>query len=257
LDNKIHVQASKTSHNALKIAKNNELQTNTKQQNKIMKVKWYQDVWAEDLYEESVSGGACIEEQEMTGEVIGQFRTFFGRHMFVVAADNGQVYEVRSSKCSIVSENDSLVVKFKKLRDDAVMPTYAHDTDAGMDLVATSKSEDEHGNIVYGFGLAFEIPEGYFGAIFPRSSNHKHSLLLSNCVGVVDSGYRGEVKAKFRKDYQHKNGFGLVHDVSAEYEVGNKIAQLIIMPYPKIEWVAADELSDSERGAGGYGTTGA
>lgn len=222
-----------------------------------MKVKWIEEVWVRDLYEEQAEAGIHIEEVEKYGEVVDKYRTIFGKLMFVVATEDGDFESVRASRCSVVKDNHNLKVKIKKLRDDAVLPCYAHDSDAGMDLVATSKSEDEHGNIVYGFGLAFEIPEGYFGAIFPRSSNHKHSLLLSNCVGVVDSGYRGEVKAKFRKDYQHKNGFGLVHDVSAEYEVGNKIAQLIIMPYPKIEWVAADELSDSERGAGGYGTTGA
>ena len=221
-----------------------------------MKVKWIQDVWVEDLYEESVNGGAFIEEQKLTGEVIGQFRTFLGRHMFVVAADNGQIYEIPSSKCSVLKENDNLVVRFKKLRDDAIIPTYAHDTDAGMDIVATSKTEDEHGNIVYGTGLAFEIPKGYVGLLFPRSSNATHSLLLSNCVGVVDSGYRGEVSAKFRKDYQYKNGFGLVHDVSTEYEVGHKVAQLIILPYPKVEMMESEELSSSERGAGGYGSTG-
>lgn len=133
-------------------------------------------------------------------------------------------------------------VKVKKLRENAVIPSYARLGDAGLDLTATSKSED--GCIVtYGTGLAFEIPEGYVGLVFPRSSVYKTSMMMTNCVGVVDSGYRGEVMVKFTAG---------VH----EYEVGDRVAQLIIMPYPKIELVEADELSETERGAGGYGHTG-
>ena len=88
-------------------------------------------------------------------------------------------------------------VKIKKLHPDAVVPSYAHSTDCGLDLTAVSKTFDEYGNVVYGFGLAFEIPEGYAGFIFPRSSNHKSGLLLTNSVGILDSCYRGEVTAKF------------------------------------------------------------
>lgn len=78
-------------------------------------------------------------------------------------------------------------VKIKKLNENAVIPTYAKDGDAGMDLTATSKSFDEYGNVVYGTGLAFEIPKGYVGLLFPRSSNAKTDLFLTNSVGVLDS----------------------------------------------------------------------
>lgn len=78
-------------------------------------------------------------------------------------------------------------VKIKKLNENAVIPTYAKDGDAGMDLTATSKSFDEYGNVVYGTGLAFEIPKGYVGLLFPRSSNAKTELFLTNSVGVLDS----------------------------------------------------------------------
>ena len=81
----------------------------------------------------------------------------------------------------------TLKVKIKKLNENAVIPTYAKYGDAGMDLVATSKYYDDNGNIVYGTGLAFEIPKGYVGLLFPRSSNSKQQLLLSNSVGVIDS----------------------------------------------------------------------
>lgn len=78
-------------------------------------------------------------------------------------------------------------VKVKKMNEKAVIPTYAKDGDAGMDLTATSKSFDEYGNVVYGTGLAFEIPKGYVGLLFPRSSNAKTELFLTNSVGVLDS----------------------------------------------------------------------
>ena len=143
-------------------------------------------------------------------------------------------------------------VKIKKLSENAVVPKYAHDTDAGLDLVATSIQWDEDGNFVYGTGLAFEIPKGYVGLIFPRSSNAKKELVLSNSVGVVDSGYRGEVTFKF-KPTKEVNTSNPIIEI---YDIGDRIGQLIILPYPKIEFEEADELSKSERGEGGYGSTG-
>lgn len=136
-------------------------------------------------------------------------------------------------------------VRIKKLNENAVIPRRAHATDAGYDLVATSKSYDEYWNVVYGTGLAFEIPEGYAGFIFPRSSNCKTSLVLTNSVGVVDSGYRGEVTAKFGN---YRDG--------KDYAIGDRIAQLIIMPVPAVDFEEADELSDTDRGEGGYGSSG-
>lgn len=142
-------------------------------------------------------------------------------------------------------------VKFKKLSDKAVTPTYAHDGDAGLDLTATGIHSEinECGQfvIVYHTGLAFEIPKGYVGLIFPRSSIAKKSLTLTNCVGVIDSNYRGEVLAKF------KNTTG--DSVPAVYPIGAKIAQLIIMPYPIVSLIESDELSSTERGEGGFGSS--
>ena len=89
-------------------------------------------------------------------------------------------------------------VKVKKLSENAVVPMYGKPGDAGQDLVCVSRHFDADGNAVYGTGLAFEIPEGYVGLIFPRSSNAKKDLMLTNSVGVVDSGYRGEVMFKFK-----------------------------------------------------------
>jgi len=138
-------------------------------------------------------------------------------------------------------------VKIKKLSPNAITPRYAKIGDAGMDLTAISSELDEYGNIVYKTGLAFEIPEGYVGLIFPRSSNSKTNLYLTNHVGVIDSGYRGEVMLK----YQSIQSFG-----RNPYQVGDRVGQIIILPYPQIEFEEAEELSSTERGEGGYGSTG-
>jgi dUTP pyrophosphatase len=139
-------------------------------------------------------------------------------------------------------------VKIKKLHVDAVIPVYSKPGDAGMDLTAVSATQDQYGNVVYGTGLAVEIPEGYVGLIFPRSSNSKTDLYLTNHVGVVDSGYRGEIMFKFRPVN------GLLN--AKVFQVGDRVGQLIILPYPSIEFDETNELSDSARGDGGFGSTG-
>lgn len=143
-------------------------------------------------------------------------------------------------------------VNVKKLDSNAVLPTYAKHGDAGMDLTATSKSYDEHGNVCYGTSLAFEIPNGFVGLLFPRSSNTKKDLILGNSVGVIDSGYRGEVMFKFRPvmPLERDIEFG-----PREHNVGDRIGQIIIMPYPQVEFNLVDELSSSDRGVGGFGST--
>lgn len=137
-------------------------------------------------------------------------------------------------------------IKFKKLCAEAVMPTKAHPSDAGADLVAVNKHwDDEKQCWIYGTGIATEIPEGYVGLVFPRSSIRKYALTLCNCVGVIDSGYRGEIMASYKPI-----GNGPV------YNIGDKIAQLIIMPFPEINYVEVNELSDTDRGEGGHGSSG-
>ena len=163
----------------------------------------------------------------------------------------------------------TLKVKIKKLNENAVIPTYAKYGDAGMDLVATSKYYDDNGNIVYGTGLAFEIPKGYVGLLFPRSSNSKQQLLLSNSVGIIDSGYRGEVMLKFKSSassfslktlikliFNQDAKTTLINNYKISYNVGDRIGQIIILPYPQIEFEEAEELSETERNTGGYGSTG-
>ena len=147
-------------------------------------------------------------------------------------------------------------VRIKKLHPNAVIPTYAKDGDAGMDLTAVTKSYDRDGNIVYGTGLAFEIPKGYVGLVFPRSSISNLDITMSNCVGVIDSGYRGEVTAKFKPAMLFNREQCPIILNNRIYNVGERIAQLVIIPYPQITFIEADELSETERGAGGYGSSG-
>lgn len=141
-------------------------------------------------------------------------------------------------------------VKIKKLNDKAVMPTKAHATDAGFDLYCTSKEIDwGRRQLVCHTGLAFEIPEGYVGLLFPRSSLSNKPLMMANSVGVIDSGYRGEVTAEFNITDTRYSAF-------SHYQEGDKIAQMIIIPYPEIEFEWADSLSETDRGTGGHGSTG-
>lgn len=146
-------------------------------------------------------------------------------------------------------------VKVKKLSPEAVIPQYAKSGDAGLDLTAISMETDEFGNIVYGTGLAFEIPEGFVGLLFPRSSIYKTGLSLSNSVGVIDSGYRGEIIFKFRKAAGvHEAGGVVFHNI--KYDRGDRVGQIVILPHPKVELEEVEELVESERGEGGYGSTG-
>ena len=167
---------------------------------------------------------------------------------------------------------NKLIVKTKIIDQSIVMRKlqYAKDGDAGIDLVATSKWIDNDGNVVYGTNRAFEIPKGYVGLLFPRSSNSKKDLTLSNSVGIIDSGYRGEVMMKYKRNIRVLGFLSTlktwlqvsefknisVFNIGISYKIGERVGQLVIIPYPQIEFEEVDELSDSERGSGGYGSTG-
>ena len=151
-------------------------------------------------------------------------------------------------------------VRIKKLNELAVIPTYAKDGDAGMDVIATSIISDTPTQITYGLGIALEIPKGFVGLVFPRSSIRKTGLQLSNSVGVIDSGYRGELQATFNKLFGGEAMYDemKVNEIQPNdfYKVGDRVAQIMIIPHPPIEFEEADELSDTERGDGGFGSTG-
>lgn len=144
-------------------------------------------------------------------------------------------------------------LKVKILSERAVMPSYAKPGDAGLDLTVTSREVIDYypgfdlkpKQMRLGFGIAIELPPGYVGLLFPRSSVYKTDLRLSNCVGIIDSGYRGEIQAVF--------------DVSGQgdsYYIGERAVQLVILRLPSLDIIQTDALSDSNRGVQGYGSSG-
>lgn len=188
-------------------------------------------------------------------------------------------------------------VKIKKLVENAVIPTYAKSGDMGMDLVATSMEYDASRDCyVYHTGLAFEVPEGYGMLLFPRSSNRNTEAYMTNHVGILDSGYRGELLICYKlrtskevselmlelthalvdvrndvveiannipdtnvaisSNYKDNELIEIDWEESAPYKVGDRVAQLIVVPYPKVMFEEVEELSASERGTGGHGSTG-
>jgi dUTP pyrophosphatase len=142
-------------------------------------------------------------------------------------------------------------VKIKKIHPDAIIPQYSIKGDAGMDLTAVTRTEvdlqkQNSGRYVeYGTGVSIEIPIGYVGLLFPRSSISKMALVLANSVGVIDSNYRGEIKLRFKDVFKGRN-----------YNVGDRVAQLLIIPYPKVYLYEVPELELTNRGDGGFGSTG-
>lgn len=139
-------------------------------------------------------------------------------------------------------------IKFKKVHDKAALPSYAREGDAGLDLTAVDCVYDQtYDNYIYRTGLSVEIPSGYVGLLFPRSSIFKTKLSVVNSVGVIDSGFRGEITLR------------MAHRIAGSgfpYCEGERIGQLVIIPFPSIEPEFADELSTTVRGTGGYGSTG-
>lgn len=141
--------------------------------------------------------------------------------------------------------SDKMQIKFKRTHPDAKTPYHGTKSAAGYDLYAASVEELPHNVIKYHTGIAVEIPEGYVGLIFPRSSIIKQGLSMSNAVGVIDSDFRNEMSAVFYKNSD-----------SEVYKPGDRVCQLVIMPIPAIEFIEVDELSETDRGAGGFGSTG-
>ena len=162
-------------------------------------------------------------------------------------------------------------VNFKKLIPGAQAPKFGKPGDAGADLVAISMEDIDGEQVVYGTGIAVEIPEGMVGLIFPRSSIRNYELSMANSVGVIDSGYRGEIMVTFNYktdsdtyakvlQMADEESFEAFHGGKEyaynKYKLGDRIAQLVIVPVPLIQYKEVDELSETERGEGGHGSTG-
>lgn len=141
-------------------------------------------------------------------------------------------------------------IKIKKLNENAIIPTRGSEQAAGYDLYACTDERiliNPHKTVKVGTGLSIEIPDGYFGAIFARSGlATKRGIRPSNCVGVCDSDYRGEYIVDLHND---TNGIKMI-------EPNERIAQLIVMPYLSVDFKEVNELSDTNRGVGGFGSTG-
>lgn len=149
-------------------------------------------------------------------------------------------------------------VKVKKLHPDAIMPKYATDGSACFDIHALGGWDKGMGDckvvlagmpVIYETGLSFEIPKGHVMLVFSRSGHgFKNSTRLSNCVGVIDSDYRGELMVSLTRDSSAQN--------VVQVKAGDRIAQAMVIPIPSVELVEVEELTDTERGAGGFGSTG-
>lgn len=144
----------------------------------------------------------------------------------------------------------ALCVRFRRTHSNGCIPTKAHDSDAGFDLyAATMHIEPEDQNLVIDFGIALEIPPGHVGLLFPRSSIASKKLFMRNSVGVIDSGYRGSITAKF-------GTYNTQHFMKDEFRVGDRAAQLIIIPLPEVQFTDVAALADSDRSGNGYGSSG-
>ncbi len=143
---------------------------------------------------------------------------------------------------------NTMKVRFVKNHQNAKEPVRGSEFSAGWDLTALSVNDDRHKPYVeYDLGVSMEIPSGYVGLLFPRSSVTKMGMSMGNCVGIIDSDYRGPVKARFYRG---------THARSTQYKEGERVCQLIIMPFPEIEYDLVNTLSNTERGEGGFGSTG-
>ena len=141
-------------------------------------------------------------------------------------------------------------INVKKLNEDAIIPTRGSEYAAGYDLYANISSEvviEPFETAKIGTGISAEIADGYFGAVFARSGlATKQGLRPANCVGVIDSDYRGEIIVCLRNDSA----------VSRHISPNDRIAQLVFLPYQTVEFIEVEDLSDTKRGDGGFGSTG-
>jgi dUTP pyrophosphatase len=141
-------------------------------------------------------------------------------------------------------------IKFRKMIPTAITPLRKFDQDAGFDFYATDIIKTPK-YTKYLTKIELEIPEGMVGLVFPRSSVINKDLMLKNCVGVIDSTYRGEIMFMFQDTKEYT-----VTQPKDTYEVGERVAQVVFLDLPSVKLLEVDELSKTERGEGGFGSTG-
>lgn len=146
-------------------------------------------------------------------------------------------------------------LEVKRIDPEAAMPKYAKPGDAGLDLSVSKDVDIQEGEtVIVGTGLSFAIPDGMFGMLAPRSGfASKHGVTLANAPSIIDSGYRGEVKLALYRNYGPNDG---KEHLSLHIEKGTRVAQMVVMPFEMCECVEVDELSETDRGDGGFGSTG-
>jgi len=213
-----------------------------------------EDIEIDRVFEDIVNtGGAILKDEAVSDgwviEVEDKGHTMSGHgtdRATALAQVCQQGLQLMMQTMQMAAANPTVGVAFSRLNELAKTPTKAHGSDAGFDLVATEVNATPN-YIEYKTGLSFAIPEGYSGFLFPRSSISKKALSLCNSVGVIDSGYRGEVTARFNR----------LDDGGSRYNIGDKVAQMVILPTPQVQMIEVESLGrDTDRGSGGYGSSG-
>jgi len=142
-------------------------------------------------------------------------------------------------------------INIKLSHPDAVVPSYSMQGDAGLDMTAVEKVVNtEHNFIEYNTGISVELPRGFVGFIYPRSSISKTDMMLCNHVAVIDSNFRGVIKLRFKLTSL------LNHGSMVDYEIGDRIGQLVITPYPEITFNEVETLNPTNRNSNGFGSSG-
>lgn len=152
------------------------------------------------------------------------------------------------------------ILKFKKTHENSMTPVKANETDMCYDLFAVEDGKLGEMFIEYDTGIAFDIPEGYDVKVFPRSSISKYDLVLANGIGIIDNGFRDSIKCRFKVLYSHsgiidENLHRVISDLKL-YKKGDRIAQFTLVKKVNYKLEETDSLSDSERGLGGFGSSG-
>lgn len=197
----------------------------------------------------NTSHGSREEEQAVIDEILAAIDEI--EDLSANKKDMLKTFITASSNATMdIMENprERIFVEVKLLNENAKLPTYAQPTDAGADIYSAENITINPGKThLVSTGLSVAIPVGYMIQIYPRSGlSVKTGLRLANSVGIIDSDYRGEIKVAFTN----------ISDEDVSISIGDRIAQMIVAPAPMISWRVVDELNETSRGEGGFGSTG-